>query len=226
MKPNTFYDNEVALVSADVLGNQEADGGALAVASSSAFLPRIQLYGGNSDACKEGKIPIGQYGLVTGKDDLQVLGAEVEVLVLAGRAKALQIGENIITIYDHTDPVFKQIAADSEVKDSGAMFGPEYLFWVPSADTFATFFMSSKTARREAKAVHGLIGYAATLKAQYIKTEKYSWHGPKVVKCTAPTFEVPDAEALKEEVNKFRKPPKSKVETVTTSSEAGGARER
>src|SRR5689334_16237518 len=100
----TFYDN--SLVPADILGNPEADGGALAVAGASAFLPRIQLYGGNSDACKEGKIPIGHYGLATGKDDLQPLGPEVEVLVLAGRAKALQIGETIITVYDHQDPVF------------------------------------------------------------------------------------------------------------------------
>lgn len=210
---------ENALVPVDVLGNSD---GALAVASSSAFLPRIQLYGGNSNACKEGKIPIGQYGLVSGKDDLEVLGAEVDILVLCGRAKALQIGDQIITVYDHTDPVFKQIQVDSEVQDSGAMFGPEYLFWVPSADKFATFFMSSKTARRESKAVHALIGYAATLKAQYINpaNSKYSWHGPKIVKCTSPTFDVPDAELLKEEIGKFRNPPKSKVEAAGTSSEA------
>jgi len=213
---------ENALVPVDVLGNSD---GALAVASSSVFLPRIQLYGGNSEACKEGKIGIGQYGLVRGKDDLEVLGAEVDVLVLVGRAKALQIGEQIITVYDHNDPVFKEIANQSETKDSGAMFGPEYLFWVPQADTFATFFMSSKTARREAKAVHALIGFAATLKAQYIKTEKYSWHGPKIVKAVSPTFDVPDAESLKEEIHKFRNPPQSRVEAAPASSEVG-SRER
>ena len=218
----TFYDDSTALVPAELVGNSD---GALAVAGSSAFLPRIQLYGGNSDACKEGKIPIGQYGLVAGKNDLEVLGAEVDVLVLCGRAKALQIGENIITVYDHTDPVFKQIAQESEVKDSGAMYGPEYLFWVPSAACYATFFMSSKTARREAKSVHALIGFAATLKAEYIKTEKYSWHGPKVVKCTAPTFDLPDGESMREEIHKFRNPPKSKVEAAGSSSEAG-VRER
>lgn len=209
---------ENALVPVDVLGAD--DGGALAVASASSFLPRVQLFGGNSDACKEGRIPIGQYGLVAGKDDLEILGPEVDVLVLAGRAKALQTGSSIISVYDHNDPVFKQIQADSDVKDSGAMFGPEYLLWVPQSDSYATFFMSSKTARRESKAIHALIGFAATLKAKLINGEKYKWHGPVVVKCTAPTFTVPGADLMREQIAKFKNPPKSKIEAAGSSSES------
>jgi hypothetical protein len=75
----------------------------LAVAGASGFLPRLQLFGSSSDAVKEGKIGVAHWGVVRGKDQLEDLGKETDILVIAGRAKALDIGgEKVVTSYDQT----------------------------------------------------------------------------------------------------------------------------
>lgn len=198
---------------------QSDDNGVLAVATASGFLPRLQLYGGNSDACKEGKIGIGRWGLVRG-DSIEDLGPTVDVLVCAGRAKAVRIaGETIISSFDHQSEEFKAIQADSDVEDSGCMYGPEFLVYVPSAGVFATYFMQSKTARKEAKGVHALLRKAATLKAKLISTKKYKWHGPEVAPCSTP-FQMPDLAILKSEIEKFQNQKASgPAETVEAADE-------
>ena len=186
------------------------------VSKSSAFLPRIQLFGGNSGACKEGKIGIGRYGLVKSKEQIIDLGAEVDVLPIAWRPKAMRIaGDNILTVFKPGNPEFGKIMAGSEVQNSGCMFGPEYMLWIPSVHELATFFMSSKTARREAPNLQALLAKKspATLKAKLIKTEKFIWHGPVVTICSTP-FDLPDPAELMEEVQKFTTVPETDVETV------------
>ena len=60
------------------------------VASSSAYLPYIQLYGGNSKLCKQGKIPIGHFGVVRNKE-VQPLGQSFDCIPLAYRPRAMDI---------------------------------------------------------------------------------------------------------------------------------------
>ena len=183
------------------------------VSATGSYLPRLQLYGGNSDACKEGKIGIGRWGL-TIDDSITDLTPEVDVVILSWRPKALQIdGETIITEYDPNSDNFKKIAALSDEKDSGCMFGPEFLVYIPGHN-FATLYMSSKTARREAKNVRPLLGKAATLKCRLIKTVKYSWHGPVVVPCSAP-LTLPPLSEIQGQITKFQNPPKQEVEIVS-----------
>lgn len=180
--------------------------------SSGGFLPRLQLMGSSSTAVKEGKINQGHYALVRGKDQIEDLTKEVNVVVLAWRPQALEIGaETVLSVYNPKHPDFSRIAEKSEEADSGCMYGPEFLVWVPSHKVFATFFMSSKTARREAPQLKGLLGRAATLKAQLIKAKKYAWHGPVVTPCSAP-LDLPNMEEAQVEVNKFNNPPENETE--------------
>lgn len=191
-----------------------ADDTNFAAISSGGFLPRLQLMGSSSNAVKESKIGQGCYALVKGKDQIEDLTKEVNVIVLAWRPKALEIGtENVLSVYNPKHADFTRIAEKSEEQDSGCMYGPEFLVWVPSAKTFATFFMSSKTSRREAPQLKGLLGKAATLKAQLIKAKKYAWHGPVVTPCSAP-LDLPDMDKAREEAQKFNNPPENETEAA------------
>jgi len=221
-------------------GLQKQDGGELntnqmfgddafgAVSSSGKYLPRLQMFGGNSGQVKEGKIGMAHYGLVSGKDSLQDLGKEVDCLPIVWRPKAMDIsGESIITVFDHTDAEFKRIQERSEIKDSGCMFGPEFLLWIPAVKKFATLYMANKTARREAPAIRDRLHperKPTTLAVQFIKTTKYSWHGIVCKPCSTP-FDMPLDEAIDEEAERFQNPPKPDIERVD-KEETGGGRDR
>lgn len=208
------YDNELISVDAGLVPQLD-DKQLAAISSSGDFLPRLQLFGGNSDAVKKLQIDIAHYGLVTGKDTIEDMGREVDVLVICARAKALRIGADgtIITKFHPNDDEFKKIMEDSNVQDSGCMYGPEFVLYVPSVSKFATFFMSSKTARRVAGAVNARVCKAATLKSELIETKKYKWHGPVCVPCSTP-MTLPSSEDIAAAVKKFLAAKESSVETV------------
>jgi hypothetical protein len=170
------------------------------------------LYGSNSDACKMGLVPMGTYGLVTGKNITQ-LGNEVDVLVISWRPTAIDMrGEETVTSsHDPNDPAFKDIAnrADNE-SDSGCAYGVEFLIYVPAAKKFATYLMGSKSARREAPALKGKMSSAATLKVDLASNKRYKWHVPVVTACSTP-FDIPALEELKEKAETFNNPPKEAV---------------
>lgn len=178
------------------------------VAKASAYLPRLQLYSNKSGAVAKGHIGMGCYGLTRAKDDIDDLTSSVDVVVCATRAKALQIdGDTIINNYDQSSDEFKRIAAESDIQDSGCMFGPEFLLWIPSAGQFCTYFMSSKSARRVSKKLFALRGQAATLSSEFVEKGRFSWHAPIITSCSETPSVLPDPKELAEEVEKFANPP-------------------
>lgn len=204
------------LVPKELTGGPLADLDALTT-NASAYLQRLQLFGSKSDACAEEKISIGHWGLVN-DDQINDLGVSVDVVILAYRAKALDTsGDTVINNHDADSEIFHAIRDKSAVKDSGCMYGPEFLVYVPSTGVFATYFASSKTARREAKKFKSLIGGGATLKAKLIENGKYKWHGPVVLPCSAP-LEIPDLEIIKVQIEKFKNPPSDDVELADKDS--------
>lgn len=202
--------------------NKYADDAAFGeIASASTFLPRIMLMQSGSDHVKEGKAQMGHHYMIEGKDKLIDLTRDTQILPLAWRPKAMDLSdkEAIVTVYNPNDPEFKRIMEKSEETNSNCMYGPEYLVWVPSCKLFATYFMSSKTSRREAPNLKALIGRAASLKSQLIKGKKYSWFGPVVTICTQ-AIEVPSMEAVKLEVEKFANPPEKEIEAAPATERA------
>jgi hypothetical protein len=192
-----------------------------AVASGSGFLPRLQLFGAGSELVKKGKFPMGHYGLVRSKDQVEDMTTSCVALAITWRAKALRIdGDDILNFFDPEHPEFKKIQVESEEKDSGCLFGPEFLLWLPESQpsTYTTFFCGSKTTRREAPNLKGLLGKACTLKMHLIETKKYSWHGPIITPCSTP-FALPSFEEIKSVADKFSNPPESEVEVAVTSDE-------
>ena len=177
-----------------------------------AFLPRLQLFSGKTDACTEGRIPVNHYGLVDG-DDIIDLDTEIIVAVLAARHKAMCTDGDVQSSFDPNSELFKDFVARSSIKDSGCMYGPEFLVFVPSAGKFATYFMGSKTARREAKKFKPLMSKPAKLSSKPIEKGKFKWLGP-VILPSDEVVDIPDMAKATAECEKFRNPPEDKVEAA------------
>ena len=179
------------------------------------WLSRLQLMTSNSEKCKRGEFPANHYAMVDGSNVID-LGESVDVLLITWRPKAIEMGDEIITVYDHEHDEFARISAKAGEKDSGCMFGPEFLVWVPSQGKYATFFMGSKSSRREAPNVKALLKNAATLKSHLIETKKHSWQSPCVSPCST-AFDLPEMDSLNEEAKKFVS---EKAVETTTADEA------
>lgn len=192
------------------------------------YLSRLQLCSAKSNACAEGKIGINHYGLMR-DDNIIDLGLEVDLVFVSWRSKAVQSGDDFIVCYTPdfdekghvTNPLFKKIMAQSGVRDSGAMYGPEFLVYIPAANMFATLHMNSKTSRREAKNIKPLLGKAATLKSKLIDppNSSYKWQGIVVIPCSTP-LETPPEDAERDEWTKFHNPPENEVEVVADDDRA------
>ncbi len=177
------------------------------LAKSSNFLPRCQLFQSVSKAVKQRKIEQGHWGLVKGKDDVTDLGEQFDVLVIQSRSKALDTSvEKPIQYFNQESPEFLDVVDRSSEADSGCMWGPEFLVWVPRFSTFATIFFSSVTLRNSADEFQQLQGYPATLGSRFIETKKHSWHGPTVSMCSTPFTNVPDRAVVIQQNERFCKP--------------------
>lgn len=197
----------------------EADNVALIVAKSSAYLPRIKLCQGSAKEVNSRQVARGgNYALVKSKEDVEDLGDEVPMLICAGRAKALRTGDMILSFFDPSDEEFKKIEEESKVKDSGCMYGPEYLVWLPDQECFATLFLNSPTARRESGAVHARLRKAALLTSHLIVKPKFSWFGPVCKDCSTP-FDIPDLTVVQEQINKFRNERSSAVKVEDSTED-------
>lgn len=206
---------DLALILAQTgVGKYNSDDDFNHLSTTAGFLPRLMLMSSGSNLVKEGKINQGCYGLVRSKDQVDDLTKEVPCLPLAWRSKAMKItNDEVISIYDRKNSLFAEIVELSEVKDSGCMYGPEFLLWVPSAKCFATFYASSKTSRREAPQLRDKIGKPALLKIRLIKGKKYSWFGPVITACSA-SFGIPSVNEITEQVTKFNNPPVAEKEAA------------
>lgn len=185
------------------------------LSSAGAFLPRLMLMGTNSTLVQEDKIKAGAYGLVRSKESCEDLTKEVPVLPLSWRSKAMKItNDEVISVFDRKNPLFDKIAEESETPDSGCMYGPEFLLWIPSAKSFATFYCSSKTSRREALNIRNQIGKPTLMKSQLIKGKKFNWWGPVVTTYSGILSVLPTVEEITEEVTKFNNPAESEKEAA------------
>lgn len=209
--------NEIALNTAE-LGITQPSDAVFDKISAGKYLPRIQFMSSASEPCKDGSFPVNHYALYKSKTPMD-LTAEVVVLVIAWRPKALRLGDGVLAFYDVENPEFRKIQEEADKQDSGCMFGPEYLCYIPSVKEFATFFMGSKSARNESSNMKALLGKGATLRSQKLSNKKYTWQSPQVIPCTTP-FELPPIEEIKEIATKFTNPPESEVETVEEGAEA------
>jgi hypothetical protein len=191
------------------------------LASGGGFLPRLMLMNSTSELVKEDKMKQGYYALVRSKNSFVDLTKEVVILPVQWRPKALEITkEGIVSIFNPKSPEFLRIAKKSEIPNSQAMFGPEFLCWLPSERCFMTYYMASKTARRVSNEVKVLIGYGVLLKSALIKGKNNSWFGPVVMPSSAPMSDVPTTEDIERYVADFNNPAEKSVDVAQESGRA------
>ena len=222
------FEEEQALV--QVTGgavSKYSDDDFAASAKSGDYLPRLQLMTASSKPCKSGDFPINHFALIDGQT-LKDLGQSVDVVVCAWRPKALDMGEQIIAIYDpkadadgNPTGEFLRIQEKASEKDSGCMYGHEYLVWLASEKAFALFFMGSASMRRESPNLKARMLKAATIVPQHIETKSYDWWSPEVKACSTPQEPLPSQEAMDEEMEKFNNPVETEVERVEDEDKSG-----
>lgn len=210
------------------------------VQKSSSFMPRVQLCISRSKICEAGKFPVNHFAVIQG-DDYTDLGTTVDMAVFAWRPKAMQILEkSIVVCYDPkvTETVvdgrvtksatglFKEIADRSSIKDSGCMFGPEYLVWIPKVKQFATMYFGSTTMRNESgnmtKIMQG--NRLATATSRLIETKTGRTYTSTVIKGCFNPMELPDASAIEAEVRTFLTPPEKAQEAADDIEKANTTR--
>ena len=166
------------------------------------FTPRLQLFTSSSDVVKEEKVPMNHWAIVDG-DTYTDLGTEVQVAILSVRAKALDTGGGDIQCsYYPESELFKDIVDRAATKNSGCMFGPEFLIYVPDTDSFVTLFMGSPTAHCESKKMKPLLRKAAMLKSKLNDNGRFKWQGPMVLP-SENTVDFSDIERVNSEIEKF-----------------------
>jgi hypothetical protein len=186
------------------------------------YLARLQLMTSNNDLVKGGKFPVNHFAIV--RDQVHIdIGEAVDVLVVAWRPKALEIEEEITTVYNPDDDEFARIAAKSE-DNMSCMYGPEFLLWFPENLEFLTFFMCSKSMRRESPHVKVFMRKACTLIPKEIPGRKYTWWSPIAIKPTTPLTVLPPDDKLKYEYKKFIEAEKNAPEKVKAEEATGRER--
>jgi len=195
------------------------------VVASQEYFPRVQLMTSNAKACKSGDFPINNFALIASKDFTD-LGKQVDVAVLDVRLKALDTStDQPISIFepaldDNDNPTgeFKRIMDDSRVKDSGCLFGPDFLIYIPEKKVYATFFMGTVSSRRESPKLQALVRQAATLMSQFIDTGKYQYYSPKIEACQTELI-LPTKEEVMSKITQFQQEESTKLGEVASDEE-------
>jgi hypothetical protein len=188
------------------------------------YLSRIQLFQGGSKVAKQGKIKPGNYGIPNG-DEVDDLGDRIDLLVFTYKSKALDTsGETPVAVHDMESAEFKRIMdlADN-TKDSGCMYGLEFLVFERSTGKFYTYFASSASARKEAGKMLPKDEILSITMTSLFIDKKFSWHAPVVTKCSTPFTNAPTLEAIKAQVEKFFKNDENDREEVKDKEDAAPA---
>lgn len=192
--------------------------GVSSVSGSGSFLPRLQFFSGRNQQVTQGLIGVNRFGLIrAGEDKPEDLGGTVDVLVLAARTKAMDLSTDPMTVvYDAKEvngkPTgrFAEIMAMSKSEDEDvrtkAMWGPEFLFWLPDSNVYATMLFGTASARIQAGNVRNRLRQACTLYPVTIDTRKngkgFVWTVQSGKVC-ARQFEIPAIEEITAQVEPF-----------------------
>jgi hypothetical protein len=173
---------------------------------SNTIFSRIQLFGSSSNEVKEGNIQMGHFGLIEGKE-VQDIGNSFDCVIIAWRPKAVEFNdEEVNVVHDPDSEEFKRIQELSTQQDTGCMWGPEFLLYIPSFDKFVPYHLNNASSRYAAKSFAARLQKAATITAQLIKNKKYSWHAPSCNDCSVPIENIPAEDRVQEEFQRFINP--------------------
>jgi hypothetical protein len=198
------------------------------VFTSGFFLPRLQLEGSSSKLVKTKKVEAGNYIVIKGKDDFEILGDQIDILVLTYRSKALDLSDlqNISASFEKDSDEFRRIVAASQHKSKGYLYGLEFLVWIPDYKgdvKFCTLHMGNPTLRVEAKNFKPLLGKAVTMKVKIIENAEYAWEAPIILPNNSGLSAYPSVAEMETQMKIFLDPPKGVVKEIVPDSAAEAA---
>jgi len=209
------------------------------MSQSSSFLQRLQIYAKSKSGPSGTLIEGGHYGIPRSADDITDLGNSIDLLPIARKAKAIDMSdrENIIVSNDTTSAEFKRIVdmADN-TKDSSCAYGPTYLVYERSTKSFYEFFCGNASGRYESSKINTYLPVTQamidaelttetkvrfskplTMKSKFCKKNSWEWFSPVAEECLSP-IDLPSADSLRKEIERFVKMEDSEVETVEKTS--------
>jgi len=192
------------------------------------YMGRVQLCGSSSSMVTEQKMQVGMYAYIRSKDDFVDFGKEFNCIPFAYRFAAMRFDpEKTIVNHDSKSDEFKEIRAESVIKDSKCAYGVQFLIWLPALKEFATFFCGSKSARPEARKIEALRNKASTFRAKLVSNVSYKWWVPTAFPCSA-ELTLPNMEVAAEVVAKFmaEKSSVQEEEAPASATPAEGERPR
>jgi hypothetical protein len=213
-------------------------GGALEKMASSGFLQYLSLMVGTSKPCITGEVPINVFALRGGPKTiaLDVETKETDAVLCALRFSWTNSKEGLFlfsnTATNRQDangetvcPLCLEIEGNSRKKNSGCFYGPDFLIWIPGEECFASFSLSSYSARREAASFGGFLGKGVTLfpRKLHSKKEDKDYYIPGVRACSS-IDPMPTPEVLKDEIGKFLLAPSTDVKAADEGEDTGRER--
>jgi hypothetical protein len=192
------------------------------------WLPRLQLFTSNSQMVKERRFPAGHWGIPLTPTTIIDIGGNVDVVLGAMRDKALiASGEAFQCSTDKESALYKKIRDMAMTdRDSGAMFGPEFLVWIGQQQLFATIFLGTVSARREGYAFVSAMDKPAVLGSQLVGSNpRKRWEVPTIAVGDIFPYALPDEHAKAAAWKKFQEAGSGGEEEVAPG-EAAPTRER
>lgn len=192
------------------------------------FFQPLKLMGNTSKQVTNGLIDVGNYAVCKGDEVSIDLGNKVDVIVLGHRYKAVDYSDrdNIVVSYDPGSQEFLRIEADSKVKDSDAMCGPEYLLYLLEQKKFVVYILASPSAQFISEDLASYKGAACTLTSKtQTSTPKgqkksFTYWVPVVGACTTP-YEGIDGAELNAQAVRFVEETKRKPEVELAEESSG-----
>jgi len=197
------------------------------VLTASDYIPYIQLVGASSNLAKAGNFQIGHFGLFRGKEPID-LGDSFTTVVLSWRPRAMEFGEDVISIFNPENPEFIRIKTAAQNNQQGYVFGPEYLMYLPDFDELAVYLYGNTSSQLEAPNVQAVLEkqnqvneyQPITIYSELVENRKrQSWHVPCSKPSETPLEKMVNPDVLKPVLEKFNNPTDSEVETVESGEE-------
>jgi len=206
-----------------------ADKTALAtVTKAGSYLPYMQAMGSNSPEVQRGDMPMGVFALAKGKTKIN-LGKAVIAMLLSWRPKAMQFKPDVLSYFNPNTDEFKKLIVQSDVPNSGAAYGPEFLMWLPEYNEFTTMFFGNPTGRQESPNMIAALDSGnlfARLNCELIeyKKQKKSYHGTRYYKYDVPVTNLPPNDQLADILNGFNNPPETDNKPAEKAEEGDDGR--
>ena len=161
----------------------------------------LRLMGSKSNEVETGLVKPGVWAVI-GSDEPQVLASSIVALVVHMRYRALDYSSKPVRCTtDLKDPMYAEIEANSSVKDSDCMAGPEYLLYLPETDSFEPYWLANKSSKFIHKKLLNAMRKAVTLKTVF-KQLKFNFWAPEVYSCDE-VFEIPSDDRILAAVTAF-----------------------